>query len=128
MSRPRLGLRLLDHATAFCVRDDLIGDLVEEIDRGRSRWWVCRQLAGVCGLAVAAQLRNRKRPTPPVVALLFGGTLAACSSIVSVSAVLQAWLGFYLAIGTLSLFGHMAARAIGSRGTLYPSADAPGDD
>ena len=46
-----------------------------------------------------------------MVAVALGAVLLGGVSIASVSSVLEAWLGFYLVTGTLSLFAHMAARA-----------------
>jgi hypothetical protein len=42
---------------------------------------------------------------------MLGAVLLGGISIASVSSVLQAWLGFYLVAGTLSLFAHMVGRA-----------------
>lgn len=126
MDRPGLAIRLLDYADTHGIREELIGDLLEEIARGRSRLWLCQQLLGLYGLAFATRVRNRARLTPHTVALAICALLLGGVSIASVSVVLQAWLAFYLGMGTLSLFGHMAARAIGSGGTVVPvPADAP---
>ena len=121
MERPRLALRLLAYADAYGVREELIGDLLEEIARGRSRLWICQQLVGLCALCCAAELRNRARLTPQAVALSFCAALFAGVSIASVNHVLQAWLLFYLITGTLSLFAHMVSRT-GSRRTVIPEA------
>jgi hypothetical protein len=107
----RFALRLLARAGASGTREALIGDLLEEIARGRSRLWLCQQLLGLYGLALAAHARQHARLTPCVVALASGVVLAGGVSIASVSSVLEAWLGFYLVAGTLSLFAHMASRA-----------------
>ena len=107
----RFALRILARADASGTREALIGDLLEEIARGRSRWWLCQQLIGLYGLALAAHVRHRGRLTPSMVALTIGAVLLGGASIASVSSVLGAWLGFYLLAGTLSLFAHMAARA-----------------
>jgi hypothetical protein len=107
----RLALRLLACADASGTREALVGDLLEEIAHGRSRWWLWRQLIGVYGLALAAHARHQARLTPCVVALGLSAVLLGGISIASVGSVLEAWLGFYLVAGTLSLFAHMAARA-----------------
>ncbi|HEY7286094.1 MAG TPA: hypothetical protein VH497_11655 [Vicinamibacterales bacterium] len=129
MERPRLALRLLACADAYGVREELIGDLFEEIARGRSRLWVCQQLIGLYGFAFAAGLRNRARVTPQSVACSCGLALWVSSSIASVNDALQAWLLFYLIAGILSLFAHMTSRAVWSRSTALPeAADDPGVD
>ena len=107
----RLTLKLLARADASGTREALIGDLLEEIARGRSRWWLCQQLIGLYGLALAAHARHHARLTPFVVALALCVVLLGGVSIASVGSVAEAWLAFYLIAGTLSLFAHMAARA-----------------
>jgi hypothetical protein len=107
---PRIALRLLARVDGSGTREELVGDLLEEIGRGRSRWWLWQQLVGLYGLALAAHVRHHARLTPCIVALalvavLFGGLLVA-----SVGSVVEAWLGFYLVAGTLSLFAHMMSR------------------
>jgi hypothetical protein len=107
----RFALRLLARADASGTRDALIGDVLEEIARGRSRWWLCQQLIGLYGLALAAHARRHARLTPCLVAVALGAVLLGGVSIASVGSVLEAWLGFYLVAGTLSLFAHMVCRA-----------------
>ena len=107
----RLALRLLLRADASGTREALIGDLLEEIARGRSRWWLWQQLFGLYGLALAAHARHHARLTPLVVALALSVVLLGGVSVASVGSVAEAWLGFYLSAGTLSLFAHMATRA-----------------
>jgi hypothetical protein len=107
----RLALRLLARADASGAREALIGDLLEEISGGRSRWWLCQQLIGLYGVALAAHARHHARLTPCVVAVALGAVLLGGIAITSVSSVLEAWLGFYLVAGTVSLFAHMLCRA-----------------
>ena len=107
----RFALRLLARADASGTREALIGDLLEEIARGRSRLWLCQQLIGLYGWALAAHARRHARLTPCMVAVALAAVLLGGVSIASVSSVLEAWLGFYLVAGTLSLFAHMASRA-----------------
>jgi hypothetical protein len=107
----RFALRLLARADASGTREALVGDLLEEISHGRSRWWLCQQLIGLYGVTLAAQARDRARLTPRVVALALSVVLLGGVWIASLSSVLEAWLGFYLVAGTLSLFAHMASRA-----------------
>jgi hypothetical protein len=103
-------LRLLTYGESLGVRDELIGDLVEEIAHGRSRWWVCRQVAGVYGLAIVSRLRARRRLTPLPIALGLAALLVAGAAIAPVGNVLAVWLGVYYATGMLSLFAHMVSR------------------
>jgi hypothetical protein len=107
----RFALRLLARADASGTREALIGDLLEEISRGRSRWWLCQQLIGLYGFALAAHARRHARLTPFMVAVALSAILLGGASVASVGSVLEAWLGFYLLAGTLSLFAHMVARA-----------------
>jgi len=107
----RIALRLLARADASGTGAALIGDVLEEIARGRSRWWLCQQLIGWCGFALAAHARRHARLTPCIVAVALGAVLLGGVSIASVDSVVEAWLVFYLVAGTLSLFAHMACRA-----------------
>jgi hypothetical protein len=107
----RFALRLLARADASGAREALVGDLLEELSRGRSRWWLYQQLIGLYGIALAAQARHGARLRPSVVAVALGAVLLSGLSIASAGSVMIAWLGFYLVMGTLSLFAHMAARA-----------------
>jgi hypothetical protein len=111
MACSRFLSRLLAHTDAGDTREALIGDLLEEIARGRSRWWLYQQLIGVYGLALAAQARQHARLRPSVVAGALAATLFGGMSFAPLGIVLEVWLGFYLVAGTLSLFAHMAARA-----------------
>jgi hypothetical protein len=124
MPCPGLALRLLAHGDAFGVREELIGDLLEEIDRGRSQLWVCQQLIGLCRFAVVGHVRHRTRLTPQAVALALSIVLLAGLSMTSVSRVLEAWLGFYYVTGALTLFAHMASRTAG-RGRVVPAGAEP---
>ena len=107
----RFAARLLTRAEASGTREALIGDLLEEIARGRSRWWLYQQLIGLYAVVVAAHVRDHARLTPTVVAVALGAALLGGMSVAPFGSVLEAWLGFYLVAGTLSLFAHMAARA-----------------
>ncbi len=107
----RFALRLLARADASGTREALVGDLLEEISRGRSRWWLCQQLIGLYVVALAAHARQHARLTPWMVAVAVSVVLLGGASIAPINSVVEAWLGCYLVAGTLSLFGHMAARA-----------------
>lgn len=119
MACPRFALRLVARADAAGAPEALVGDLLEEIACGRSRRWICQQLVGFYALAIAAQARKRARLTPHAVALALGVALLGGVSIASIDSVVEAWLGFYLVAGTLSLFAHMASRT-GDSGSVIP--------
>lgn len=107
----RFALRLLARADASGTREALIGDLLEEMSLGRSRWWFCQQVIGLYAFALAAHARYHARLRPSVVAVALAAVLLGGLSIASAGSVMIGWLGFYLVAGTLSLFAHMAARA-----------------
>jgi hypothetical protein len=121
MTCSRLALRLLARADTGGTHEALVGDLLEEIARGRSQAWLCQQLIGLCGVAIATHARDRARLTPSMVALALGVALAGGFSIASVNNVVETWLGFYLVAGTLSLFAHMASRTNDSRRSVIPA-------
>ena len=102
---------LLARGDASGKGEALIGDLLEELSDGRSRWWLCQQLIGWSVLVLAAHVRDQTRVTPCAVAVALGAMLLGGISIASVDSVVQAWLGAYLVAGTLSLFAHMLCRA-----------------
>jgi hypothetical protein len=107
----RFALRLLSRADALGTREALIGDLLEELSCGRSRWWFYQQLIGLYGFALVTHARHHARLRPSMVSVALGAVLFGGLSIASAGSVMIAWLGFYLVMGTLSLFAHMAARA-----------------
>jgi hypothetical protein len=107
----RLASHFLARADATGAHEALIGDLLEELSRGRSRWWLYQQLIGLYGVALVARARDHARLRPSLVAIALGAVLLSGLSVASIGSVLVAWLGFYLVAGTLSLFAHMAARA-----------------
>jgi len=110
MDCPRFAVRLLTRADVSGAHEALVGDLLEEIARGRSRSWICQQLLGLYGVALAAHVRRHARVTPAVVALGLGVMLLGAGLIASVDSVVETWLAFYLVAGTLSLFAHMVSR------------------
>jgi hypothetical protein len=114
MTHPRTAIRLLARADAFGVREELVGDVLEEIGRGRSDWWVWRQVIGLYALAWFARLRNR-RLAPWGIACALCLAMLAAASIGSASRVLQVWLGVYYLAGMASLFAHMASHMTGAR-------------
>jgi len=104
-------LRLLAYADSVGAEEELIGDVLEELHRGRPRLWVCQQVIGVFGLALTKHLRRRARVTPQTVAAGCCGLLFAGLATGSLGSVVEAWLAFYYVAGTLSLFAHMASSA-----------------
>jgi hypothetical protein len=127
MPGPRLALRLVARGAAFGVREELIGDVLEEIAGGRSRVWVCQQVIGLYGFALMARVRDRARLTPPAIALAMSVVLVVAASIAPARAVLAAWLGFYYLMGTLSLFAHMASHTIGAQPGAQPRTSGDSD-
>jgi hypothetical protein len=125
MPNSRLALRLLAYADSRGAGEALIGDLLEEMARGRSHWWVCHQLIGLSGVALTEHLRHRARLTPLLVAIVLGVTLIAGVSVAPAGQVLVAWLGFYYVSGTVSLFALMVSRAVGSRAPGIAEVEAP---
>ena len=115
MAGPRFALWLLARTDCSGSREALVGDLLEEIARGRSRFWAWQQLVGLAGFALVAHAQSHMRVTPNLVALALGVVLLGGMSIASLSRVLEAWLGFYLIAGTISLFAHMMSRETDSR-------------
>ena len=53
---PLLALWLLERVDSYGNREALIGDLVEEIAQGRSRFWIWQQVLALCGLAAAGHV------------------------------------------------------------------------
>ncbi len=119
MACTRLALWLLTRADSPGTREALVGDLLEEIARGRSRWWVCQELLGFTGIALTAHARTKARVTPSLVALTLGVVLVVGTSIVSLERVVETWAGVYYVAGALSLFAHVMSRTTASRALLF---------
>ena len=115
MPGSRFALKLVAHGGSVGVREELIGDLLEEIGRGRSHLWVCQQVIGLYGFALMLQVRRRVRLSPPLIAIALGLALLAAGTIASAKTVLAMWLAIYYVSGTLSLFAHMASHTVGLR-------------
>jgi len=113
MPRPRLAITLAAHAGTFGVPEELVGDVLEEVGRGRSHLWLWQQLLGLYWFAFIARLRNLGRPTPVAIALGLGAILLLAASIAPPKAVVAAWLTFYYVMGAASLFTQMATHTIG---------------
>ncbi len=121
----RIARWLLARADRGTRREALVGDLLEEIARGRSRRWVFEQVIGLCWFALVAHTRLHARVTPHLIALALSLALLGGISITSISRVLETWTAFYLLAGTLSLFADVMSRTIGLR-TLVIVVDSKG--
>jgi len=106
MTRPLLALRLLERFDSEGARESLIGDLVEEIGLGRSRFWVWQQILALCGLAAVDHVRNYAE-TAHLMALAPGVLFVGALWIAPPAKVLETWAVVYFVTGTLSLFGHL---------------------
>ena len=118
MASTRLARWLLTRTNVPGTRDALVGDLLEEIARGHSRWWVCQELLGFYGIALVARARTKARVTPFLVALMLGLVLIGGASIGSFENVVETWASVYYVAGTMSLFAHVMSRTTASR-TLW---------
>jgi hypothetical protein len=114
MTRPRLALTLLSVGEFLGLSTELVGDLLEEIDGGRSRRWIWRQILGLYVWALVAVLRQRARLSPGLVALALGLAMLVSASLASANRVMQAWLSIYYVTGTVSLLATMASQAMGA--------------
>jgi hypothetical protein len=115
MAVTRFALWLLTRANAPGTREALVGDLMEEIARGRSALWVCQELTGLYGRALIAHARKTVRVTPPLVALALGVVMLGGASIASLEKVVETWASVYYVAGTMSLFAHVMSRTTASR-------------
>lgn len=106
MPGSRLVLTLLERAESYGVREEIVGDLLEEIARGRSRCWICCQLLALSGSMTIDRLR-RARVTPPGVSLVLSIFFMVGLRVSSAARVLEVWLVLYYVSGMLSLFAHM---------------------
>jgi hypothetical protein len=120
MAHPRFAMWLLDRLDPCGTREALIGDLVEEMARGRSRVWVWRQVAAVGALAAAGCVRNRAPQTARLVTFALGLFMFGGAMIVPAARLLETWTIVYFAIGTCSLIGDMVSpRSIDSRSNAF---------
>jgi hypothetical protein len=118
MTTDPLASWLVPRADSSGIEESLIGDVLEEMALGRSRWWICGQLLGVCWFTLESSVRRRATLTPPVVTCALCATLLTALSVLPVNRVVLLWLAFYFVSGTLSLFAHMSARSADLRGTV----------
>ena len=117
MTRPILALRLLERFDAEGVRESLIGDLVEEIGLGRSRFWIWQQILALCGLAAVNHVRHHAE-TAHLMALAPGVCCVGALWIAPPANVLETWAVVYFVTGTLSLFGDLISSRTVDRGAL----------
>ena len=118
---PRFALWLLDRAG----NEALIGDLMEEFERGRSRVWIVQQLVGLYGLVALSYGRRTVRVTQPLVSLAVGVILVGAAWIASVERVVETWTSVYYIAGTISLFAHVMSRTTASRVLFTQEVDRP---
>ena len=123
MAVPRFAFWLLARAQVPGVHEALIGDLIEEIGRGRSPIWIVQELIGLYGLAVLAYARRTVRVTQPLVSLAVGVILIGAASIASIERVVETWTSVYYIAGTISLFAHVMSRTTASRVLFTHEAD-----
>lgn len=125
MAVTRFALWLLTRANAPGAREALLGDLMEEMARGRSSLWVCQELIGLYGLALIAHARKTARVTPSLVALALGVVLLGGASLASLERVVETWASVYYVAGTMSLFAHVMSRTTASRALLFTEEADP---
>jgi len=120
MERPLLALWLLERFDSCGTREALIGDLVEEIAEGRSRFWVWQQVLALCGLAAAGHVRSYAQ-TAHLIALALGVFFVGGVWIAPPVTVFETWAIVYFVTGTLSLFGDLiSSRTLDSRAIVFP--------
>jgi hypothetical protein len=123
MPRFRLALTLAAQAGTIGVPEELVGDVLEEVERGRSRLWLWQQLLGLCWFAFLSRLRTLRRPGPVALACAMSAILFLAGSIAPPRAVVAAWLVFYYLMGALSLFTQMAAHTMGMNVSAISDTD-----
>ena len=123
MPRPRIAMTLAARAGTFGVSEELVGDVLEEMDRGRSHPWLWQQLVGLCWFGIVSRLRNPGRPRPVAIALAMSAMLLLAGSIAPPRVVIAAWLIFYYVMGAASLFTQMATYTIGV--DVSPTSETP---
>ena len=120
MAPPLLALWLLERFESHGAREALVGDLIEEIAQGRSRFWVWQQVLALCGLVAVGQARHYVH-TPHLIACALGLFFAGGAWIAPPGMVFQTWAVVYFVSGTLSLFGDLlSSRTLDSRAIVFP--------
>jgi hypothetical protein len=123
MEVPRFAFWLLARSQPPGVHDPLVGDLIEEIGRGRSPLWIVQELIGLYGLALLAYARRTVRVTQPLVSLAVGVILVGAAWLASIERVVETWTSVYYIAGTISLFAHVVSRTTASRVLFTQEAD-----
>jgi len=120
MTRPRFALWLLERMDSSGTREALIGDLVEEIAQGRSRFWIWQQVLALGGLAAAGHVGNSAQ-TAHMIALALSVFFVGGVWLAPPGKVFETWAIVYFVTGTLSLFGDlMSSRTLDSRAIVFP--------
>ena len=120
MTRPRFALWLLERMDSSGTREALIGDLVEEIAQGRSRFWIWQQVLALGGLAAAGHVGNSAQ-TAHMIALALSVFFVGGVWLAPPGKVFETWAFVYFVTGTLSLFGDlMSSRTLDSRAIVFP--------
>jgi hypothetical protein len=115
MARPLFALWLLERFDSRGTREALIGDLVEEIAHGRSRFWVWQQVLALCGLATVGHVRDCAH-TAHLITLGLGLLFVGGVWLAPPAKVFETWAVVYFVTGTLSLFGDLiSSRTLDSR-------------
>jgi len=118
---PPLASWLLDRLDTCGAREALVGDVLEEIARGRSHAWMWQQVLALSAVTAIDQVRHHTHISVPLTTLTVGIALLCGLSADTLARVLTAWAMFYMAAGTLSLFGHLfSSRAEGWRPLALP--------
>jgi hypothetical protein len=127
MTRPPLTLRLLERFDPSGTKEALIGDLIEEIAQGRSRFWAWQQILAVGGLAAAGYVRNCAQ-TAHLIALALGLFFVGGVWLAPAVNVVATWAVVYFVTGTLSLFGDLISSRTDSRAIVFPFDSATQKD
>jgi hypothetical protein len=125
MTCPRIALWVAAHLEPSERHESLVGDLLEELANGRSRFWLWQQVIGMCAFALVAHARAGTRLTSSLIVFAPAAMVLGGVSVAPYGTVLHAWIGVYLVTGTLSLFGHLiASSSFNARGALALPEDA----
>jgi hypothetical protein len=116
MSKSRHVQRMLQRLEACGVREEILGDLLEEMAGGRSRAWMVRQLLALCRETLVHHIRLWVA-TPAGIACGLGALAAVAVSLSPIGSLIQLWLVVYYVSGMASLFAHMAAGEMPTTGS-----------
>lgn len=99
---PLLLLRLLERLDADGTHEALLGDVIEEMNRGRSRLWAWQQVLAL-GAVTAVRCLQRAALRPTVIVMAPGVSLLSAFWLAPVPHVLASWAAVYCISGALSL-------------------------